>query len=68
MPCQWVKKTHRHAFMFESFDNLCGSCRFVNNFPNFNCLAILEAESDSIRRDPLDTPDLFLTFDCVEMK
>jgi hypothetical protein len=53
--------------MFESFDNFGGSRRFVN-FPNFNSLAILEAESNSILRDPLDTRDPFLTFNCEKMK
>jgi hypothetical protein len=67
MTCQWVNKTHRHAFMFESFDNFCGSCRFVN-FPNFNSLVYAYAESESIRRDPLKTDNLFLTFEGVEIK
>jgi hypothetical protein len=62
-------KTHPpDALMFESFNEfLCGSCWFVN-FPNFNSSVITEAESDSILRDPLDTRNRILTFDCVEMK
>jgi hypothetical protein len=64
MSCQWVNTTHLHAFMFESFDNFCGIRRFVN-FPNFNSPA---TESDSIRRDPLETHDRFPNFDCAEMK
>jgi hypothetical protein len=53
--------------MLESFNELGGSRRFVN-FPNFNSPAKLEAASDSILRDPMNTPDLLLSFDCAEIK
>jgi hypothetical protein len=51
--------------MFESFNDLCGSRRFVN-FPNFNPPAKLEAESDFILGDPLETRDIM--FNWAEMK
>jgi hypothetical protein len=53
--------------MLESSEEFGGSCRFVN-FPNFNSHAYHKAESDSILRDPLDTTDPILEFDCAEMK
>ncbi len=67
MTCQWVYKTHLHAFMFDLFNDFDGSRRFVN-FQNFNSPVFGYAESDSILRDPLDTQDVFVTMNCVEMK
>jgi hypothetical protein len=53
--------------MLEWFIEFFGGIRRFVNFPNFNSPAE-RAESDSIRRDPLETRDPFLTFNCVEMK
>ena len=67
MTCGWVNKTHLPVDMLKSLNDFCGFCRFVN-FPNFNSPAKLEAASDSILRDPMNTPDLLLSFDCAEIK
>ena len=52
--------------MFELFDDSAVSCfPFPVDLPNFN-FAIVQPESDSISRNPLDCPDIHISFQCVK--